>query len=424
MKAETDVVAAQYKAWPYPKPLADLSAAVSKEGYFDLSDPALFRRKLWPKAVEPTDLDILIAGCGTIQAAYFAFANRNCRVVGIDISDTSLGHQKYLKEKHNLDNLTLYKSSIENVASLEQDFDLIVSTGVLHHLRDPDAGLRCLRDVLRSHGVMSIMVYGYHLRFGVYMLQEAFRLLGLKQDSAAIETVRHTMKALPKWHHAKSYIDMAPDLTADSGLIDTFLHRRDRAYTVPQVLQFARDNGLKFQSWLDNLYYSISAVRKQPDDPLRKQVEALPLSDQWRVVELLSQRLGTHRFLLCKPDRPQGDYRLEFTGQAWLDHIPSLRPPLNVVVDQRVGSKASQEIPSATFVSCQREWHRFEVSRFEALLLGLIDGKTSIKEILLGDPLSGWSDSMRSELARKFFMRMADWDHLQYEIPCGPTERH
>ena len=48
VEADTDV-AAQYNAWAYPKPLSDLSVAVSKDGYFDFSDPALYRRKLWPK---------------------------------------------------------------------------------------------------------------------------------------------------------------------------------------------------------------------------------------------------------------------------------------------------------------------------------------------------------------------------------------
>ena len=54
--------------------------------------------------------------------------------------------------------------------------------------------------------------------------------------------------------------------------MDTFLHGRDRAYTVPQILQFARDNGLKFQGWLDNIRYSVSALLPRADDPLRKQL--------------------------------------------------------------------------------------------------------------------------------------------------------
>jgi SAM-dependent methyltransferase len=49
-----------------------------------------------------TDLDILIAGCGTNQAAVSAYRNPGAKVVGIDISQPSLDHQQYLKDKHGL----------------------------------------------------------------------------------------------------------------------------------------------------------------------------------------------------------------------------------------------------------------------------------------------------------------------------------
>lgn len=182
MKHASPIVAKQYAAYVYPLPVEDLEA-YTKNGQYDLSDPSLFRRKLWPRKVEPDALDILIAGCGTIQAATYAYKNPHCKVVGIDISEPSLAHQQYLKEKHGLHNLELRHMSLGDIAELERDFDYIVSTGVLHHLPDPNAGLRCLKQVLRPHGVMSIMVYGYWRRVGVYMMQEAFRLMGLNRTT-------------------------------------------------------------------------------------------------------------------------------------------------------------------------------------------------------------------------------------------------
>src|SRR4051812_43529998 len=104
-----------------------MAEAVTKDKLVDIGDPALFRRKLWPKRVEPDSLDILIAGCGTNQAAHYAFTNPDSRVVGIDVSETSLEHEKYLKQKHDLHNLELHRLSLERAASLEMTFDLIVS---------------------------------------------------------------------------------------------------------------------------------------------------------------------------------------------------------------------------------------------------------------------------------------------------------
>jgi hypothetical protein len=62
-RTESEIVAAQYQAWVYPAPVRDMAEAIAG-GYWDLSDPSLFRRKLWPRKTEPDDLEILVAGCG------------------------------------------------------------------------------------------------------------------------------------------------------------------------------------------------------------------------------------------------------------------------------------------------------------------------------------------------------------------------
>ena len=46
-----ELVARQYKDWVYPQPIPDISEFVKQ--YYDLSDPSLFRRKLWPRKIEP-----------------------------------------------------------------------------------------------------------------------------------------------------------------------------------------------------------------------------------------------------------------------------------------------------------------------------------------------------------------------------------
>jgi hypothetical protein len=199
-------------------------------------------------------------------------------------------------------------------------------------------------------------------------------------------------------------MDVVPDLGYDSGLIDVFLHRQDRAYTVPQVLDFASQNGLKFLTWLDKLNYSISAYISQPQDLLRKQVESLPAPDQWRLVELITQRLGTHRFLLGHPDRPERDYVLDFAGQGWLDYVPSLRPPLNIALHQRFQSRSSQEEPSATTVRFKRVWHRFTTHA-----AGL-DRRRTV------DPGNTFVDGKSFVPAQSATPRCGRPRHLQYEV--------
>ena len=130
-----DVVSRQYERWRYPQPVLDLEEwSVNNWQWFD---PSNAHRILWPDREYKPDLDILIAGCGTNQAAMFAYTNPGAKVVAVDVSQPSLDHQQYLKDKHGLWNLELHLLPIEELPTLGLEFDLIVSTGVLMVLADP-----------------------------------------------------------------------------------------------------------------------------------------------------------------------------------------------------------------------------------------------------------------------------------------------
>src|SRR6201999_184496 len=113
--------------------------------------------------------------------------------------------------------------------------------GVLHHLPDPPAGLRALAGVLRRDGVMALMVYARYGRAQVYAFQDLFRLMGLGQTAADLAVVRNVIGSLPGDHPLKNYLRRAEDLNSDAGMVDTFLHRRDRPYSVPECLALVKE---------------------------------------------------------------------------------------------------------------------------------------------------------------------------------------
>ena len=189
-------VAQHYSRWCYPPPIDDMAAAITA-GYFDRGDVGQLGALIWPSGPPARQLEILVAGCGTHQAAYFALTNPESRVLGIDLSGPSLAHQSMLRDKHKLQNLELARLDLSAVPSLGRTFDYIVSTGVLHHLPDADAGLVALGQVLRPHGSIFLMLYNAHARHGVYMLQDAFRMLGFRQTEADVALVKRTLAELP-----------------------------------------------------------------------------------------------------------------------------------------------------------------------------------------------------------------------------------
>ena len=143
-----------YERMPYPAPLVDLDA--HRDLYKNPDRRRVEFHLIWPARRPPGNLEILIAGCGTSQAARYALREPDARITAIDVSNTSLRHTRDFQRKYNLENLELHQLPIERVRELGRSFDLVVCTGVLHHLPDPDDGLRALRDVLRLSGAMRL----------------------------------------------------------------------------------------------------------------------------------------------------------------------------------------------------------------------------------------------------------------------------
>ncbi len=318
-----DVVTRQYERWRYPHPIHDLEGWIA--GNWEWFDPAHAHRTLWPDREYRPDVDVLIAGCGTNQAAIFAFNNPAARVVAIDISQPSLDHQQYLKDKHGLWNLELHRLPIEEVSTLGLDFDLIVSTGVLHHLADPQAGTEALAGRLRKDGVLAVMLYAKYGRIGVELLESIFYDMGLGQDDASVQIVKETISVLSPDHPVQSYIRIARDLqTSDAALVDTFLHGRQRSYTVEDCMELVSSAGLEFQGWLLKAPYYAHDVFT-PLNEFYRAVNELPERKIWSVMERIQTLNGCHFFMACRPERPKESYAIDFSTDDSLDYVPMMR---------------------------------------------------------------------------------------------------
>jgi hypothetical protein len=64
----------------------------------------------------------------------------------------------------------------------------------------------------------------------------------------------------------------------------------------------------------------------------------------------------------------------------------------------------------------QRLSHSVALDTFEAALFGQVDGNRAIRDILRTTD-TGKNNEDQMSAARRFFGCMADWDHLQFEIP-------
>ena len=326
-----------YERHPYP-PAVD-----SLEKYRRLWQDRQRRRAdyhlFWPGRPYREDHTILIAGCGTSQAAKHAMRWPAARVTGIDFSATSVRKTEELKQKYQLDNLEVHQLSLTEVGELGTTFDQIVCTGVLHHLPDPDAGLAALRDVLAPDGVMHLMLYAPYGRTGVYMLQDFCRRLGIQATDDGIRELVTALGALPSGHPLATLLREAPDFRNEAALADALLHPQDRAYSVPELFAFLERCGLRFGRWVKQAPYSphCGLMARLPQTARLAQ---LPPVEQHAAAELFRGTISRHSVVAYRDDDPNAAHELDFSGDVWRRYVP-IRAPDTIAVEERLPSGAA-----------------------------------------------------------------------------------
>ncbi len=292
----------------------------------------------WPRRPYREDLRVLVAGCGTALAARHALRRPTAHVIGIDISEASVNHTLALKKKYDLSNLDVFRMPIEQVPGLGEVFDLIVCTGALYHLSDPQSGLRALRKVMDVNGALDLMVYAPYGRAGVYMLQEYCRRLGIGDSSAEIRDLARTLAALPRSHPLVRLLGTTPNFQSLSGMADALLHPQEQAYTVVQLFELLSACELKFGRWVRQARY-LPQCSSLHTTPHAARLAKLPIEKQYAALELFRGDMLRHNLVAHLPEQAE-EQVLSFNGVDWLGYIP-LRLPDVGISQNRLRGKAA-----------------------------------------------------------------------------------
>jgi SAM-dependent methyltransferase len=356
---------------------------------------------LWPHAPYRDDRSILVAGCGTSQAARHALRWPRARVTGIDVSATSIQETEKLKRRHRIENLDVQKLSVERATELGCSFEQVVCTGVLHHLPDPDTGLRSLRDVLAPDGALHLMVYAPYGRAGVYLLQEYCRRLGIGSTPTEIRELAASLRALPPDHPLVPLLRNAPDFRDAAGLADALLHPQDRAYSIPQLLAFLGASGLGFGRWMRQAPY-LPECGALASSPHRSRLTELPVEEQYAAVELFRGSMVRHSAVAYRSDRPNRD-SINFEGDAWLGYVP-IRLPSAILVRNRLppGAAAVLINHSHTYTDLY-----LPIDAQQATWFAAIDGKRAIGEIA--------KENAQREALRSLFQKLWWYDQVVFD---------
>jgi SAM-dependent methyltransferase len=408
-------VRAFYDHYPYPPPVDNLEKYRRQwqNPQRRRSDHHLF----WPARPCQEDQSILIAGCGTSQAAKHALRWPGGQITGIDCSETSVRRTEELKQKYDLKNLELHQLAIEQVAELGMNFDQIVCTGVLHHLADPDAGLRALRDVLKPDGVMHLMVYAPYGRTGIYLLQEFCRRIDIRATDSDIRDLIAALSVLPPGHPLESVMSQAPDFRDEAALADALLHPQDRAYSVPQLFDFLAKGGMTFGRWMRQAPYSVlcGSIASLPQ---AARIGQLPLAEQYAAIELFRGTMARHSVIAYRSDCASGASQISFKADAWLDYVP-IRMSDTICVQDRLSPGAAAVLINQTHT--YRDLF-LPIGSSDKLLLDAIDGVATIGEIVQRTTRSSSCATTNLDSTQAFFERL--WWHDQVVFDTSQQPNH
>ena len=332
MSALDDEIAAFYAANPYPPPVDDLDGEV--DTWADGTRRRVEHARLWPTVPFRDDHTILVAGCGTFQAARYAIHYPAAQVVGVDVSATSLDATRRLVERHELTNVELHQLPIEEIGTLDRRFDQVVSTGVIHHMADPVAGLRALREVMNPQGALHLLVYATHGRAGVYLMQEYCRRLGIVPTSRDVDDLVATLRELPAGHPMGDLLRNSPDFHDDGALADALLNPRDTSFTVPEVFGLLGESGLRFERWIRQAPYR-PECGSMTEMPHGERIRELPEREQFAAMELFRGTMRRHSLVAYRDDTSLPDPAVNWQGESWRTYVPH-RPSTVVIVEERV----------------------------------------------------------------------------------------
>ena len=174
----------------------------------------------------------------------------------MDFSSKSMKICQERAKVRKLKNILFISDWIENLKKIGlYNVDYIQSSGVLHHLKRPNYGLKIFKDILRAMGGSNLMVYGSTGRLPIYHTKTILALIQPNTFSFKKELIcaKHILSIMPysNWLN-KMFVDAHGD--NENELYDRYLHKRDISFSSNQVVDFVSESGMHFIDYTPNIY--------------------------------------------------------------------------------------------------------------------------------------------------------------------------
>jgi ubiquinone/menaquinone biosynthesis C-methylase UbiE len=193
-----------------------------------------------------SDMEILIAGCGTGQHAFqIAQYFHGARVLAIDISLASLAYARRKTREEGIRNIEYVQGDILKLGMTGRTFDRIEAVGVLHHLANPKVGWRVLLSLLRPSGKMRIGLYSETARRSIVEARTLITEYGYRSTDEDIRKFRQDILRNVDDQRWKRLTTSA-DFYSMSGCRDLLFNVIEHRFTIPEIKAILSEYELSF----------------------------------------------------------------------------------------------------------------------------------------------------------------------------------
>ena len=221
--ARVDIVRRFYEHAPFPgypenDSLSSLRARAERNKFARLLDQAI-----------PGNARILEIGCGTGQMSlYLARADR--LVIGADLTRTSLELAVAAAHRFKLDRVLFVETDLHRPGLRAGSFDVVYSSGVLHHTPNPRAAFASIAQLARPGGMIVLGVYNAIARIPLRLRRLVARVS--RYQLIPFDPVLRDRNNEPARHEA--------------WLRDQYQHPEEHRHTLGEVQKWFVENDVEF----------------------------------------------------------------------------------------------------------------------------------------------------------------------------------
>ena len=232
----------QYEENPYPR--WKFTNKISPCNFFEWLNEEIKPNKI-NYSGKFNNPNVLVAGCGTGSHSIATTRYKNANILAIDLSLSSLAYAKRKTMELDHKNIEYLQADILKLNKLNKKFDIIESSGTLHHMKDPIVGLKILLDLLEPHGCLKLGLYSELARQHINKAQELIKMKNLKSTNENIKNFRQYIikkNVSPLIQKVAHY----EDFHYTSGARDLLFHTQEHLFTIPKISKILKDFNLEF----------------------------------------------------------------------------------------------------------------------------------------------------------------------------------